>query len=69
VASDQASLAALCPSRERLVRIATMIRDAERSTPDVRPQKRRGRDAALIPLPVRRRAVRRPYDAVVDLAS
>ena len=55
MAGDQAPLPGLCPSRERLVRIATMIRDAERSTPVMR-RKRRGREAALIPLPFRRDA-------------
>ena len=66
--TDQASLDALCPSRERLVRIAAMIRDAELSTPVVRAQRRRPREAALIPLPVRR-ASRRERESVIDLAS
>jgi hypothetical protein len=69
VTTDQTSPAALCPSRERLVRIAMMIRDAEQSTPVVRAQKRRGRDAGPIPLPVRRRALRRHQDAEVRLAG
>ena len=62
MAGDHAPLPGLCPSRERLVRIATMIRDAERSTPVMR-RKRRGREAALIPLPFRRQG------DDVDLAS
>jgi hypothetical protein len=39
------------PSQERLVRIALMIRDAERALPG---RERRGREAALIRLPFRR---------------
>jgi hypothetical protein len=69
VTTDQASPAALCPSRERLVRIAAMIRDAELSTPAPRAQKRRTRDVGLIALPVRRRVARRLHDDDVPLAS
>jgi hypothetical protein len=69
VTTDHAFPAALCPSRERLVRIATMIRDAERAAPAARAPKRRARDAALLALPVRRRPARRTHDDAVPLAS
>jgi hypothetical protein len=59
------------PSRERLVRIATMIRDAERAMPaPARRARRHG--ARLIPLAPRRNRSARSRQAetpVVDLAS
>ena len=66
------SVADASPSRERLVRIATMIRDAERAMPA--PTRRARRDGArLIPLaPRRHRAARLRRKAptmVVELAS
>ena len=66
------SAADASPSRERLVRIATMIRDAERAMPaPARRARRHG--ARLIPLAPRRRrsarARRTPPTVVVELAS
>ena len=75
MAADTEPLPGVCPSRERLIRIATMIRDAERSSPVVGRRKRRGREAAVIPLPFRRetRGVAITFPARhgddVDLAS
>lgn len=57
------------PSRDRLGRIAAMIRDAELATPVVSARHRRAQDVRLIPLaPRRNRARRRAETTVVELA-
>ena len=58
------------PSRDRLVRIATMIRDAELAMPAPSPRHRKAQEIRLIRLaPRRNRARQRAEAAVVELAS
>ena len=60
------------PSRDRLSRIAAMIRDAEQAMAVGGGHERRSRGARLIPLAARRSRRRRPADnghTVVELAS
>jgi hypothetical protein len=57
------------PSRDRLVRIAAMIRDAELATPVLSGRHRRAHEVRLIPLAPRRNRARRRTETVVELAS
>jgi hypothetical protein len=58
------------PSRDRLVRIATMIRDAELVMPTPNPRHRKAQDVRLMRLaPRRNRAHQRAEIAAVELAS
>jgi hypothetical protein len=56
------------PSRDRLSRIAAMIRDAERAGEASHSRPQRGRAARLIPLATRRRA-RLRAEGIVELAG
>lgn len=60
------------PSRDRLARIAAMIRDAEQAVTPGDGRERRARDARLIPLAARRHRRRLPSahrHTAVELAS
>ena len=56
------------PSRDRLSRIAAMIRDAERAGEASHRRPQRGQAARLIPLGTRRRA-RLRAEGIVELAG
>jgi hypothetical protein len=56
------------PSRDRLSRIAAMIRDAERAGEASHRRPQRGQAARLIPLATRRRA-RLRAEGIVELAG